>query len=215
MEFPEQRLRRLIVAHARPDAFAPHARSILSKLGYAIVPAEDVGSLPEPFRGRTPDLRVVDEARWDELPRDGRVPMIVLTGRQGVRVEDERIVGALPRPAGLHELYRLVQLALEETPRTAARVSTQLPARCRFKGKEWQTRVLSLSETGCLLRSTEPVPLGTHVQISFDLPSSGPIDTRAETAYQMPPDLGLIFHEIAPASRRAIGEFVSQALAEL
>jgi hypothetical protein len=57
MEYPKQRLRRLLVAHARPDAFAPHARSILSKMGYAIVPAEDLESLPESPSCRTRTAR--------------------------------------------------------------------------------------------------------------------------------------------------------------
>jgi hypothetical protein len=218
MEYPKQRLRRLLVAHARSDAFAPHTRSILSKMGYAIVPAEDLESLPEPLPGQTPDLRIVDERRLAELPEeDGepQVPIIVISGRHGVTGADPRIVGAVPRPAGLHELYRLIQQALEVTPRSAPRIPTHLSAACRKEGKEWRCQVVSLSENGCLVRSPEPMPLGSQIEIQFELPSAGSIETRAETAYQIPPDLGLIFHETAPAFRRAIADFVSQTLVAL
>jgi hypothetical protein len=74
--------------------------------------------------------------------------------------------------------------------------------------------VLSLSENGCLLRSPEPIALGTHVDLAFDLPRVGAVETRAETAYQMPPDLGMIFHETPAAVRRAISEFVTAQLAQ-
>jgi hypothetical protein len=218
MEYPNERLRRLLVAHARPDAFAPHARSILSKMGYAIVPEEELASLPEPLQQQRPDLRIVDERRLAEVPDDEEgapVPIIVLTGRQGVTGADPRIVGAVPRPAGLHELYRLIQQALEETPRSAPRVPTHLAAVCCREGKEWRSALVSLSENGCLLRSPEPLSLGVHLEVRFELPNAGPIVTRAETAYQVPPDLGLIFHETPSASRRAISEFVNRTLVEL
>jgi hypothetical protein len=196
MEYPKQRLRRLLVAHARPDAFAPHARSILSKMGYAIVPAEDLESLPEPLQDQTPDLRIVDERRLAELPDEGddpQVPIIVISGRQGVSGADPRIVGAVPRPAGLHELYRLIQQALEVTPRSAPRIPTHLSAACRKEGKEWRCQVVSLSENGCLVRSPEPMPLGSQIEIQFELPSSGSIETRARPPTRSLPTSALSF----------------------
>jgi len=116
------------------------------------------------------------------------------------------------RPAGLHELYRLVQQVLEENPRTALRVPTHLAAHCRRRGKQWSASVLSLSENGCLLRSPEPMNLGTHLNLTFDLPGSGSIELEAETAYQLVPDLGLIFNAAAPATRTAIASWVTEAL---
>ena len=75
--------------------------------------------------------------------------------------------------------------------------------------------MLSLSENGCLLRSPEPMPLGCQVELQFELPSAGTLKTLAETAYQIPPDMGLVFHETSPAVRRAIADFVSSALVAL
>jgi len=73
--------------------------------------------------------------------------------------------------------------------------------------------VLSLSENGCLLRTTEPVNLGSQIEISFDLPRVGTIETKAESAYQLVPDTGLIFHRTPAASREAILSFVEESLA--
>jgi len=213
---PEAPARRLLVTHAQPEAFAPLARSILARTGYRIVSVEELDQLPPSIGLRRPDLRLVDERRLGEVPEDGEggsVPIILLTGRHGVSGVDPRIVGAVARPAGLHELYRLVQMVLEESPRNTPRVPTHLSARCRRDGREWTASILSLSENGCLLRCTEPVTLRTEVELEFALPRSGSLWTPAEIAYQIPPDLGLVFYSTPAAVRRSIAEFVLESMA--
>jgi len=213
---PEAPARRLLVTHAQPEAFAPLARSILARTGYRIVSVEELDQFPPSIGLRRPDLRLVDERRLAEVPEDGEggsVPIILLTGRHGVSGVDPRIVGAVARPAGLHELYRLVQMVLEESPRNTPRVPTHLPARCRRDGREWTASILSLSENGCLLRCTEPVTLRTEVELEFALPRSGSLWTPAEIAYQIPPDLGLVFYSTPAAVRRSIAEFVLESMA--
>src|SRR4030042_5271368 len=115
----QRKVRRVILSHARPDAYSPLARVVLAKMGYPIVSAEDWEDLPSADRDRTPDLRIVDERRIGEIPDDAdlpEIPMIVITGRHGGRGSDPRIVGAVGRPAGPPELYRLIQHTLEDTP---------------------------------------------------------------------------------------------------
>jgi hypothetical protein len=77
---------------------------------------------------------------------------------------------------------------------------------------EWDASLLSLSENGCLMRSSEAVPLGSSIHLSFELPSAGPIELKAETAYQLVPDLGLIFSGLTPDIRSAISDFVGERL---
>jgi hypothetical protein len=209
---------RLLVAHARPEAFARRTQSIMKRLGYEIVCIEDFeDALNEgEFGSIRPDLRIVDERRLGEIDECGgeaSLPMIVLTGRHGVTGADSRIVGAVKRPAGLHDLYRLVQQLFEDTPRTTPRVPTHLRTHCRRRGVEWDAAVLSMSENGCLLRTSEAVPLGSSIHLSFNLPSAGPIELKAETAYQLVPDLGLIFSGLTPDVRNAISSFVTETLA--
>jgi hypothetical protein len=208
----------LIISYARPEAYVPLARVILARMGYSIIPAEEWDALSAADRDRAPDLRIVDERRLGEVSDDdglSEVPMIVLTGRRGVSGVDPRIVGAVARPAGLHELYRLIQQTIEDTPRSTPRVATHLPARCRHGEREWRGAVLSLSENGCLLRTPEPVNLGSRIEISFDLPRTGTIEIEAESAYQLVPDTGLVFHRTPAAFREAITSFVEESLAAI
>jgi hypothetical protein len=206
--------RRLVLTDAPPEAFPGLSRSILAKLGYQIVTCEefDTASVGEFER---PDLRIVDERTLTNVDDDGGppIPIIVLTGRHGVTGADQRIVGALKRPAGLHELYRLMQQVLEDTPRAAPRVPTHLSAVAIRDGREWTVAVLSLSESGCLIRSGESLLLGSRISLQFSLPKSGDIEIDAEAGYQLVPDIGLIFNATPPLVREAIASFVAGALA--
>jgi hypothetical protein len=208
---------RLLVSHAAPEAYAPMARAILAKLGYRIVEPEDLPAVATELGLERPHLRLVDERSLADAgeEEDPPVPIVVLCGRHGVTGADPRIVGAIRRPAGLHEIYRLVQQVLEDTPRNTPRVPTHLPARCQRDGREWRGAVLSLSENGCLLRSPEPLLLGSRIALGFELPRSGRLEVDAEIAYQLVPDMGVVFNGTTPSVREAIGAYVSSALALL
>jgi hypothetical protein len=212
--------RRLLIAHAPPQAFAPMARAILARLGYRIVSADEVDLLPDSPSERRPDLCIVDESLLDRIPplepgSEPPVPVVLLTGRGGTASRDPRIVGAVRKPAGMHDLYRLIQQILEETPRATPRAPVQLAGRCTGETREWKCRVLSLSENGCLVRSGEPIPLGSLVQLAIELPDAGVVETEAEAAYQLISEVGLVFHATPPAARRAIVEFVTRQLAKI
>jgi hypothetical protein len=206
--------RRILLTYAAPEAFTEVSRTILTRLGYALVTPEEFPACAASMDRDLPDLRIVDERSLAEIAEDGfsSVPVIVLTGRYGVTGADPRIVGAIRRPAGMHDLYRLAQEVLEDTPRTAPRIPTHLKARCYRDGREWTGAVLSLSESGCLLRSTEPQMLGSRFSLSFALPRTGTLELDGEVTYQLVPDLGMTFHATSPSDRRAISEFIHRSL---
>ncbi len=208
---------RILVSYTRPEAFVGKTREIFGRLGYRIV---EPGEFAERRRAGddgcpVPDLLIVDERRLVEatsVTAQAAAPIILLTGRQGLQGSNPRIVGAIRRPAGLHELYRLVQQIFEETPRSTLRVSLCLPARCRHGGSAWDGALVSLSDNGGLLRGVEGLPLGAHFDLSFELPHVGEIELRAEAAYQLVQDVGVVFSGIDPAARSAIGGFVSETI---
>jgi hypothetical protein len=202
----------VLISHAGPEAYAPMTRVILAKLGYLILLPEEIASIDD-LAGLRPLVRLLDERQFGEIPDDGDgIPIVLVTGRHGATGADARIAGAVMRPVGMHELYRLIQQLTEETPRSSPRVPTHLPARCKSEGKEWTSTMLSLSENGCLVRSPEPLPLGRRVDVSFALPGSGRLQLEAETAYQLLPDMGMIFHATRQSDREAIAAFVTNTL---
>jgi hypothetical protein len=163
----------VLLSHARAEAYAPMTRVILGKLGYLILTPEELESI-EGAEEIRPVVRLLDERQLAEIPDDhDGVPIIVITGRHGATGADSRIAGAVRRPAGMHELYRLIQQLTEDTPRSTPRVPTHISVRCRRGEEEWATAMLSISENGCLMRSPEPLNLGGRVELSFELPRAG------------------------------------------
>ena len=203
--------RRLILSLARPEAYVPLARAILGRMGYAIVSPEEWKQSPS-LAERTPELCIVEDRRLAEASF-AATPLILLCGKGQPALDDRRVVGAIARPAGLHELYRLFQQSLEAVARGSLRVPTNLPVRLRSAGREWQGSVLSLSENGCLVRSPEPMDLGAELEVAFELPRAGLIETRAETSYQLVSDAGLVFQATPAAQRHAIRSYVAENLA--
>ena len=209
---------RKLVAYASADDFADNTIQILGRMGYDILSPERFEKLrsgPDGDPNRRPDLLLVDELRLRELPESGAVsdvPILLFARGNAAPEGDTRIVAAIKPPVGMHDLYRLLQQVLEDRPRTTLRVATELSAVCRRSGHEWNATLVSLSENGCLLRSPEPVPLGTSLQLAFELPGSGTVHVDAETAYQLLPDLGLVFSSIAPRIRQAITRYVEELL---
>lgn len=208
---------RIVLLHAAQDALAPMTEVILAKLGYSIVSPATFQAMREEASLLPPDLLLVDERRlveastWDD-ESDVETPIILLTGQHGATGADRRIVGAVKRPAGMHDLYRLLQQVFEDTPRSTPRIATQLRAQCSRGERQWEGRVLSLSENGCLIRSPEAIQLGQRIQLSLDLPQCGGFAVEAEAAYQLLPDIGLVFSAVPHAQRRTIERFVAQAL---
>ena len=205
---------RIILAHAGREAFSERSRSILARLGYLIVSPEDFDACSQSLGRDRPDLRIVDERSIAEVPDEtySTVPIILLTGSHGVSGVDPRIVGAIARPAGMHELYRIIQEVLEDTPRSTPRIPVHLKAHCSRDGCEWTGAVLSLSEGGCLLRSTAPQNLGVTFTLHFSLPRTGPLLLEAEVTYQLVPDLGLTFQSTSPTDRAAITNFIQRSV---
>jgi hypothetical protein len=191
---------------------------ILGRLGYGIFTIDEMESMESSLASvEVPEIEMVvlDDHRLDDFLADASdktPPILLLTGRSGIRRSHPEVVAAVKRPAGLHDLYRILQQYFEDVPRNTPRVSTHIRAECNRNGRVWSAAVVSLSENGCLLRSSQSVPLGSHFDLSIRLPRVGTIEIEAESAYQLVPDLGLVFNSVQPWMREAIQAYVVDAL---
>lgn len=203
-----------IASYVGPRAFARQTDASLAGLGYFVVPAFAMGRFDD--ISWLPSLRLVDERHYERIPSfesDPKTPVILLTGARPKEIEDPRIVGRVPRPAELAELYPLIQRALEPTPRSAARVETRLSARCIRADRRHVGSVTSLSERGCLFRSHRPIDSGSGMNLQLALPGSGIISMRAVCVRRHDGAAGLVFANPSLNARRSIGGFVNGLLA--
>jgi hypothetical protein len=204
--------RGIIVSHVASEAFEPDASRALENLGYEVVSAGAAsGRAGRPVQG---DLRIVDEASLDQIAaEEGEpVPIITLTRRPTPLPADRRVVASLMRPARFQDLYPAVQKVLERTPRNHPRITTTLPARCAYDDRACTGVVVSLSEGGCLFRSTDEPPEERETSLQFSLPRPGLISTRAQHVGKRGGGLGLAFRGLASEARSAISQYVMHRL---
>jgi hypothetical protein len=207
---------RIIHSHTRPRAMSPKTRRALQTLGYSIIPGADgTASSGDALK---PSLRLIDERQLVSAPsanEDPNTPIVLLTSSRPAACEDRRIVDRIQRPAQLRDLFGSFQSALEIHPRRVPRVATQLPARCIRSDRRWPGAVVSLSEGGCLIRTSEPFAHGAQMNLQFALPEQGIVSARAECLYQRENELGLAFSKPSERNRRVIDDFVATRLAGL
>jgi hypothetical protein len=208
------RWRRLIASYVPPRAYASRTRAALEGLGYRIIPVATRGRFMDD--SWEPSLRIVDERHIDRVPPEDylpRTPMVLLTGDTPRRYSDCRVVGTVPRPAKLEYLYPLLQSALENTPRHAPRATTVLPGRCTYDDRRSVGAVVSLSEGGCLFRTSDALAADQSITLLFPLPLGTMISTRAHVIAQRGECVALAFDDVEPPAREAVAQYVEQRLA--
>jgi hypothetical protein len=121
-------------------------------------------------------------------------------------------VGSIERPAGFHDLYRLVQTALEPNPRATPRVPTSIPARVRGALDDLEAQVVSLSRGGCLLRRENPPGPGEEIVFEFELPRFGTLEIVGRTVYRRASEAGVVFRNLSVPASRGIQSFVEERM---
>ncbi len=198
-----------IAEQVSEEAFDPGVQIALGALGYQVVAGASTAQEIDA------DLWIVDEEKIDRVPRATAGTLqriVVLTREPGGASSDPRAVASLPRPVTLRAIYAVLQSVLENTPRRAPRVSTDLAARCWHGNRFWTGSVLSLSETGCLFRSLPESPPEREVTLVFALPSDESISTWASPVGIRGQDVALSFGSVRPDSRLAISQHVVSRL---
>lgn len=199
--------RRCIATHVPASDYSPTSPALLWKLGYALVPAADAG---------TPDVRIVREEELAQVP-EREIPVIALAGpSRPPGIDDPRVIGTVRRPAGMHELYRLLQLSLESHPRAIPRVPVDLAAHAQSaNGDQWDLRVESLSENGCLVTGVKLPTLETALTMRIEMPWGERIIVPADVAYERRNQRGLVFHGITVGNQRRLAKLVLRLLERL
>ncbi len=173
-------------------SLAPRVKQALRVLGDPLEePAELDRRLLEEI-----SVWIVDADRLGDFSESGEAPdtRLLLIAPKGPGYDfDRRILAQTTRPGRLGAVYEMLQSALERTPRRCPHIPTKLSARCIHADRRSIGAVLSLSESGCLLRTSEAFRRGTQISLQFALPDYGRVSTRAECRYTRRGDAGLAF----------------------
>jgi hypothetical protein len=199
---------RVILSLAPPHSYVPLARLKLSQAGYSVI-SEDRWEAHYGNVRRAPDLVIVDAERASEI---AGLPAILLYAHGQSVPWSASAVGSIERPAGFHDLYRLVQTALEPNPRATPRVSTSIQARVRDNGSDAVAHVVSLSRGGCLLRRDNPPDPGEEIALEFELPRCGTLQLVGRTVYRRAGEAGLVFRNLSAPASRGIQSFVEERM---
>jgi len=199
---------RVILSLAPPTSYVPLARLKLSQAGYSVV-SEDRWEAHYGNVRRAPDLVIVDAERASEI---AGLPAILLYAHGQNVPWAPSAVGSIERPAGFHDLYRLVQTALEPNPRATPRVSTSIRARVRDNGSDVVAHVVSLSRGGCLLRRDNPPDPGDEIALEFELPRFGMLEIVGRTVYRRATEAGLVFRNLSAPASKGIQSFVEERM---
>jgi len=206
--------RHTIACYVASPALTRGTRSALRRLGYDLLPAVVRGRW-EDASWRS-DVRLVDERHIARVPRD-TTPLVVLAGNPERRWNNERIVGAVGRPADLDSLYPLLQRALEAHPRAAARAPAQIAARGNIGDRRFDAQIVTLSQRGCRIETAQALEPGTDLNLSFPLPRSELLTLRGTVCAAVcgtdPAHAAIVFSDVDAAPRRAIADYVQRRLA--
>ena len=197
--------RRTIVSHVAPESFAPGVCRALGTLGYGIVAAGEAPTSPE--------LQIVNEESLEQIGSEAslQAPIVVLTQDPDRRRWGPH-VAALSPPVSFRDLYVLLQILIETTPRADPRVTTMCPARCTYADEACFGAVMSISEGGCLFRCYREPPDESETEVLFALPPNHRIEVRAHTARRVANLIALRFLDTSPDIRSAIGSYVMDEL---
>jgi hypothetical protein len=195
--------KRRIASYAVERDYAPFARAMLWKLGYAVLPPEEIAA---------PELRIVREDRLAEVTPLPERPLILLTDRRQPEIGDERVNGVVRRPAGVAALYRLLQAALEEHPRSVPRAAVSLPTRGTKGSQIYELVVRSISEHGCLLAGPKLPPLETALDLLIEFPWGEKLEVAAVVSYEQSGQVGALFQQLTPSARLRLEKLVARLL---
>jgi len=200
---------RVILSLSPPQSYVSLARIKLSQAGYSVVSEERWEAHYAHVR-RAPDLVIVDAERAHEL---SGLPGILLYAHGQSVPWAPTAIGSIERPAGFHDLYRLVQEALEANPRATPRVPTSIPARvCGALNGGAEAQVVSLSRGGCLLRRENPPDPGEEIALEFELPRCGTVQIIGRTVYRRAEEAGLVFRNLSAPASQGIQSFVEERI---
>jgi len=215
----------LVVDNNVDDRF--HTSMVLQRFGYNICTARS-GEEAVEFMSVSPPAAVVSEAGLtgagllSRVKKDARfldVPLILVSTRPDQALEDRARRGEyaafLRKPVDVEELYRVIQSAVEKTPRRNIRIAVYLKAKLEDDPEGTDAFVTVISEYGMFFRTLEPRPANTRVPVTIEIKGRS-VKLEAVVLYASSfdegpfkePGMGMKFVKISPEDQALIKTFI-------
>ncbi len=119
------------------------------------------------------------------------IPVVIMGEKSDAHVMEQYLkrgaAAYIFKPVTPTPLYRLVQKLTEERPRENIRARIIFKTTISYQHGRRVSFASMLSEKGVFIRTVKPIPVGTNVSVSMDLPSEKPVELEGVVIYIMGP----------------------------
>lgn len=184
------------------EAFAMYFSLVLSRLGFNTVPTRDGSEALTLLKVIKPDIVIIDAAIREKdgikasslvsaIEHISNVPVII-THKETDREAFEECAkhdhfGCLLKPVDILKFNGLIQECVtfsRNTKRRFLRTTFSQKVSIRHAKEARKYYAVSLSEGGIFVRSIEPLPVGSKVEVSIKLKGPKPISLKGQVIYQ-------------------------------
>ncbi|HBG46986.1 MAG TPA: hypothetical protein DDW94_08355 [Deltaproteobacteria bacterium] len=124
------------------------------------------------------------------------------------------------RPVSPTELYRTIQKEIEPRPRQFLRIKVLFKATVITGTTGRVSFATALSEQGAFIRTMKPLPVGSRLKVSLELPTPKPLVLDAEVLYTLAqgpeklvdPGMGLRFVDMSAEIQAGLRRFVEEQI---
>lgn len=171
---------------------------LLKRLDYSVVTAANCADVMKKMVAFNPDI-VLMGIKLPEMgsatclgyiKRDAKLkemPVVMMGDKTDAKTMEESLVrGAaayLFKPVSPTALYQVIQKLTEKKPRENVRARIIFKAIITYQNTKRVSFASTLSEKGVFIRTVKPIPIGTKVAISMDLPSEKPVELEGTVIY--------------------------------
>ncbi len=207
---------------------------LLQKLEYHICAASNAEEALEMVNAILPTLIITDlklsgmnapqlMSALKQKPRTASIPVIIktsqLTPQLAEKCREAGAVDCIREPVDPAELYRVVQAAIEPTPREHIRIPTRLSVSVNDTPLDLDAGegATVLSSRGMYIRTQNPLPVKTKFPVRITLNGNN-ITAEAKVVYSHHfgegpfgvPGMGLYFTEITQEAQDALQQYVNE-----
>lgn len=221
------------------QSFILSMSSLLNKMGFSVIPAEDAYEAIKLIKLRTPDLILMDRhmpgidgleglrlLKADKLTKD--IPVVMVSAdssRESIKeCEDLGCSGYLVKPIDIVELHRVLQDTLiVPSGQMRRNLRVDFSGRVKLLTGEGDELLFAktISEGGIYIRRKEPLPVGSDIEMEITVGDNMLLELRGTVIYiskatsdlnSIPSGMAIEFRDMRDEDKSIISVFVKRLL---